>query len=155
MRARLRWISTTSLTTDSTRWRQISLLLKGGINLPSQKHSAPATRSVTTANRRQEGQEFLILWGACLFTGPTKQPATGCLANTTRPNGNQAVLAELPGWSKGWGRCQSSLWEKETWSCMLGRRVGAGAQLAQPGDSPDVIAVDSGDEHLPLVIIDE
>lgn len=97
MRARLRWISTTSLTTDSTRWRQISLLLKGGINLPGQKHSAPATRSVTAANRRQEGQGFLRLWGACLFTGPTKQPTTGCLANTTRPNGNQAVLAELPG----------------------------------------------------------
>lgn len=34
-----------------------------------------------------------------------------------------------------------------------GRRVGA--QLVQPGDSPDVISVDPGDEHLPLVIIDE
>lgn len=39
---------------------------------------------------------------------------------------------------------------------MLGRRDGkVGAQLAQPGDSPDVISVDPGDEHLPLVITDE
>lgn len=33
--------------------------------------------------------------------------------------------------------------------------MGVGAQLAQPGHSPDVISVDPGDEHLPLVIIDE
>lgn len=35
---------------------------------------------------------------------------------------------------------------------MLGRR---NRKLAQSGDSPDVISVNPGDEHLPLVIIDE
>lgn len=46
-------------------------------------------------------------------TGPVQQLATGCQANTTRPNGNQAVLAELPGCSKGWGWSKSSLGRKD------------------------------------------
>lgn len=33
--------------------------------------------------------------------------------------------------------------------------VAVGAWLAQSGDLPNVISVDPGDEHLPLVIIDE
>lgn len=68
---RLRLISTSSLATNSTHWRLISLYLKGGINLPGEKHSSPATRSVTKGNRRQEGQESLRLWGHAIPQVPS------------------------------------------------------------------------------------
>lgn len=53
------------------------------------------------------------------------------------------------------GPTQGSDRNRPSSACWEGGMGRLGAQLAQPGDSPDVISVDPGDEHLPLVIIDE